>query len=117
MEAVVLTLWSEKKETLQQVASALDAELCEKGAELVANIRKDVPGMQMILLSYEKFYWRNSSYAGLQVLLTETETQQEATLIGSGGGAGMLNVSWGANQNFAECAEKALQQMGFAVKQ
>lgn len=116
MEAVVLTMRSEKTSPLHQIARELDRQLYEAGAELVANISKEAPGMQMMLLSYEKFYWRNSSYASLQVLLNKTETEQEVTLIGSGGGAGILNISWGANQNFAKCAEKTLKQMGFVLK-
>ena len=65
------------------------------------------------LLNFEKFYFRNGSYAGLTVMLTETEKSQNADIAGFGGGEGLLNISWGANFEFAERAAEILESCGF----
>ncbi len=64
------------------------------------------------MLSVEQYYFRNDSYASLTVLLTDGETQT-ADIIGFGGGGGILNLSWGANANFANRAANILTNYGF----
>lgn len=53
------------------------------------------------------------SYANLTVLLVETSKIQTAQIIGSGGGNGVFNLSWGTNSNFAESARSVLEEYGF----
>jgi len=65
------------------------------------------------LLSFERFYFRNGSYATLTIMLTETGNEQTADIIGSGGGEGILNFSLDANAPFASMAFDILQQCGF----
>lgn len=53
------------------------------------------------------------SYTNLTVLLVETSKIQTAQIIGSGGGNGVFNLSWGTNSNFAESARSVLEEYGF----
>ena len=65
------------------------------------------------ILSMERYFFRNGSYAGLTVVLTEHGTEKTADIIGSGGGEGFFNVSWGANTDFANKAAEILRKFGF----
>lgn len=66
-----------------------------------------------MMLNFEKMYFRNSSYASLAILLTDFDSVQTADIVGSGGGSGIFNISWGANSEFADDAADILRQMGF----
>lgn len=72
-------------------------------------------GNQVILFSGERYFFRNGSYASLTVMLTEFDGMQTADIIGSGGGEGLFNFSWGANADFAESAERILKTCGFTT--
>ena len=85
----------------------------EINAELVAQSIKNLGNASVALLSFEKYYMRTGSYAGLTVMLTEDGGRQTADIIGFGGGGGLFNVSWGANSNFAEMAQTILNRHGF----
>ena len=99
-----------KNKTILQIADELkEAE----SAELVCDERKMNDGV--IMLCFEEFYFRCSSYVGLSVLLTEDESGQEAVIAGFGGGDGLLNISWGANKSIANKAVKVLKKNGFCV--
>ena len=92
---------------------AASALIDEINAELVAESRRTVGKANVVLLSFEKYYMRNGNYASLTVMLTESNGQQTADIIGSGGGGGLFNISWGANSDFAEDAERILLRYGF----
>lgn len=92
---------------------AASALIDEINAELVAESRRTVGKASVVLLSFEKYYMRNGNYASLTVMLTESDGQQTADIIGSGGGGGLFNISWGANSDFAEDAERILLRYGF----
>lgn len=46
-------------------------------------------------------------------MLTQEENSQDAFIIGFGGGHGLLNISWGANESIAKKAYNALAELGF----
>ena len=48
-------------------------------------------------------------------MLTEFEEQQTAAVVASGGGEGMMNISYGANSNFAKDCALTLETCGFIV--
>ena len=85
----------------------------EINADLVSESCQEFDKTTVILLCFEKFYWRVGSYASLTVMLTEHESLQTADIIGFGGGSGMINISYGANSNFANIARKLLAEHGF----
>lgn len=66
-----------------------------------------------MMLNFEKMYFRNGSYASLAVMLTDFDGVQTADIVGSGGGEGLFNISWGANREFADDAADILRKMGF----
>lgn len=68
---------------------------------------------KVLLMNFEKFYMRTSSYTSLSILITEENGRQKAALLGSGGGDSVLNVSWGADKSIVKLAQKALTKQGF----
>ena len=82
--------------------------------ELAFKQSDNIGGVEIMLLVWERYYARNCSYANLTVQLTDDGTLQKATVIGSGGGSGVLNLSFGANSSFAEKAADILQQKQFS---
>lgn len=102
-----------------------DGDLTEAAEKLCYELRPDAEniriksygsaGNQVILLSCERYFFRNGNYASLTVMMSEFDGVQTADIVGSGGGGGLLNISWGANADFAESAEKALKACGFTT--
>ena len=98
------------QESLSELAEILKREV---SAELICEELKSLGSGGVLLLAFEKYYFRNGSYASLTVMITEDCGYQSASIIGSGGGEGILNVSWGAIQSFANMALNTLQDYGF----
>ncbi|MBR2811934.1 MAG: hypothetical protein IKD69_11185 [Solobacterium sp.] len=69
--------------------------------------------MRILHILFEKFYFRTSSYAALDILVTDDQIEQTACIIGFGGGQGLFNISYGANASFARDAESILKDCGF----
>ena len=69
-----------------------------------------VKGMQLIL---ERYYMRNGSMAVSQSTDHRLRRGQQATIIGTGGDEGLMNISLGANQDFARRVAKVLAKLGF----
>lgn len=82
-------------------------------AELVVENLESLGDAELALLVFEKLYLRNGSYSNLTIELTSYNSVQKAIIIGSGGGEGVLNISWGANSNFAGKAYERLKEIGF----
>lgn len=95
--------------SINEMANALKGGI---KAELVCESSRRVDYVNIYILSFEKFFFRNGSYASLSVVLTENGDEKTADIIGSGGGEGIFNFSWGANREFAEDAERILQGYG-----
>ena len=69
---------------------------------------------RVILRVYQKYYFRNNSQASHSILLVARNNVVEAKLVSSGGGAGLIGISWGAEKEFTGIAVRTLQQLGFA---
>lgn len=110
MSSVLIRMNGNKDVDIQELAEALEHEI---NAELVSESSRNMDGVCVVLLSFEKLFLRNGSYASLTVMLTEYEDMQTADIVGSGGGEGIFNISWGANSDFAEMAAEVLQRYGF----
>ena len=88
--------------------------LCENvNAELVCTVPQ--ANNTAVMLCFEKYYFRNSSYASLSILITHNSFGQEITIVGYGGGNGFLNVSWGANNSITKDAVGLLKKFGYSV--
>lgn len=51
---------------------------------------------------FEQYFFRNGSYASLTVTLVNYRDINTITTVGSGGGDGMFNFSWGAEEDFVK---------------
>ena len=72
-----------------------------------------VQNSSVLLLCFEQYYFRASNYVSLSVLLSDEAGQARAVIVGSGGGDGLLNISWGANRAIAKKAQRVLEENGF----
>ena len=112
MAGATVTMTAKKQKTLQEIHAEIHYIV---DAELVSKREQTVNDVTIWILAYEKFFFRNKSYTGAVVVLTEHAGEQTACVIASGGGSGMVNHSLGANRHFAkECVEK-LKACGFTV--
>lgn len=82
--------------------------------ELVYQELSDVNGVSVFLMVFEKFYLRNSSATAATVQILDSGTEQTATIIGVGGGSGILNTNHGSHADFASALADALAKYGFA---
>ena len=94
-------------------------------SELIGILRKDIDAelagksyrrfqsAEVALLTFERYYFRIGGYAALTILIVEEDSIQTVDLLGSGGGEGIGNISFGANKSFANMAVKILQSHGF----
>ena len=82
--------------------------------ELVYQELSDVNGVSVFLMVFEKFYLRNSSATAATVQILDSGTEQTATIIGVGGGSGILNTNHGSHADFTAALAAALAKYGFA---
>ena len=82
-------------------------------AELSLEQMSEVNGVKVLLLILERYYMRNGSMAVSTVQIIDSGEVQQATIIGTGGGEGLMNISLGANQDFARRVAKVLAKLGF----
>jgi len=90
-------------------------EICDAiGAELITKDVVDLgEGKKSVLIAFEEYFFRNSQYASLNIMLTDDGYVQTAVVVGSGGGSGLTNISWGANKSFAKRGTNVLEKLGF----
>lgn len=82
--------------------------------ELVCSEYQDLnDNTKVLVMNYEKYYFRVSSYVGLTIVITEYNGVQTAIITGFGGGGGLLNISYGANNSFAARMAEVLKKLGF----
>lgn len=112
MAGTTITMKANKRKTLQEIHAEIHYIV---DAEQISKTEQTVNGVTIWTLAYEKYFFRTGSFTSVTVVLTEYENEQTACIVASGGGAGMVNHSYGANRRFAkECLEK-LESCGFAV--
>lgn len=81
--------------------------------ELVYQELSDVNGVPVFLMVFEKFYLRNSSTTAATVQILDSGTEQIATIIGTGGGSGVLNTNYGSHADLTAALAAALAKYGF----
>lgn len=110
MSSTVFKLTRTSGESMEALAKALNAKI---GDELAFRGIQRAGGAETLLLVFEKFYFRTSSMAVLTIQCVSDGYEQKATVIGTGGGSGILNISWGANEDYAATASEILESLGF----
>ena len=113
MSSMIIKMRGNHEKSINEVAAVLRSRIPGLFGELVTENWRHFDNCKVVLLVFEKLYLRNDNYANLTVLLTETKEEQTADIVGSGGGAGMFNWSWGANSHFAKTAVNILAENGF----
>jgi len=82
--------------------------------ELVDRIDRKIGDESAILLVFEKYYMRSQNRASLSIMLTGSDGEVFADIVGAGGGTGVfLRFSWGAEESFEESACAILESLGF----
>ncbi len=95
------------------------SELLEKtekefvSPEIVINKVEKLGSMEVLLIVLEKYYMRNASMAALTMQCVSDGYTQIVTVVGTGGGQGLLNIDWWANESFADKIRKYLEEIGF----
>lgn len=95
------------------IAEAVRALRQSLDGDFISEIWHDGGDTTVALLSYEKYFRRTQMYTGLTVMLTESPSAQYADIIGFGGAAGLWNISWGSNAEYAGDVIGILQSLGF----
>ena len=83
------------------------------GSDLVLSQIRHVDHVDILLMVFEKYFMRNGSMAVLTVEVVSDGNSQAATVVGTGGGQGIFNISWGANSDYAYEAAEFLESIGF----
>ena len=103
----------EAKTDLAEVSKSILDDFKGDVAELSLEQMSEVNGVKVLLLILERYYMRNGSMAVSTVQIIDSGEVQQATIIGTGGGEGLMNISLGANQDFARRVAKVLAKLGF----
>ena len=111
MASKMITMYAEKKYELSEIREEMKRNL---EAEFGGEAEHELGETKTLLLIWERWYIRTGSYASVSVLLTEFRGYQCADIISSGGKDDFF--SWGAEENFAKCAEDVLRELGFSGK-
>ena len=76
---------------------------------LAGSYQLDAPGgKRCVVMVFEKYYMRTSSYATLSVTLDDFMGPTRVTYIASGGSQSLINFDWGVSQSFERVVENAL---------
>ncbi len=109
MSGVSVQMRGQCFDSIDAIAAALKSGI---NAELICENYRRVGLVNVGVLSFEKYFFRNGSYASLTVVLTEDGEDKTADIVGSGGGNGLFNISWGANDEITMDAMGVLKRFG-----
>lgn len=99
------------KEVADSIREKMESSLVP--AELVSEHLEMVGDVEIFLLVFEKYYARIGGMAALSVQGINYENHQSIQIVGTGGGDGVFNISWGANKDFAIKVVDHLETLGF----
>ena len=112
MSSAIIKMKREAKTDLAEVSKSILDDFKGDVAELSLEQMSEVNGVKVLLI-LERYYMRNGSMAVSTVQIIDSGEVQQATIIGTGGGEGLMNISLGANQDFARRVAKVLAKLGF----
>ena len=115
MSGTVCRLRRNSTESLESLA----AQILEKTEKeffspevVISNVEKR-GNVGVLLIVLEKYYVRNASWASLTLQCVSDGSTQTVTAVGTGGGTGILNIDWWANESFTDKICKYLEEIGF----
>ena len=110
MSSAIIKMKRGSETDLAEVSKSILDDFKGDVAELSLEQMSEVNGVKVLL---ERYYMRNGSMAVSTVQIIDSGEVQQATIIGTGGGEGLMNISLGANQDFARRVAKVLAKLGF----
>ncbi len=86
---------------------------------LVDSCVQEKNGVTVVLLVFERYYYRAQNRASLSVMIiSDSEANVTIDAVGSGGGQGVFfSFSWGAEDNFVRILERVLINHGFSARE
>lgn len=113
MSSAIIKMKRGSETDLAEVSKSILDDFKGDVAELSLEQMSEVNGVKVLLIILERYYMRNGSMAVSTVQIIDSGEVQQATIIGTGGGEGLMNISLGANQDFARRVAKVLAKLGF----
>lgn len=113
MSSAIIKMKRGSETDLAEVSKSILDDFKGDVAELSLEQMSEVNGVKVLLLILERYYMRNGSMAVSTVQIIDSGEVQQATIISTGGGEGLMNISLGANQDFARRVAKVLAKLGF----
>ena len=113
MSSAIIKMKRGSETDLAEVSKSILDDFKGDVAELSMEQMSEVNGVKVLLLILERYYMRNGSMAVSTVQIIDSGEVQQATIIGTGGGEGLMKISLGANQDFARRVAKVLAKLGF----
>ena len=113
MSSAIIKMKRGSETNLAEVSKSILDDFKGDVAELSLEQMSEVNGVKVLLLILERYYMRNGSMAVSTVQIIDSGEVQQATIIGTGGGEGLMNISLGTNQDFARRVAKVLAKLGF----
>lgn len=88
-------------------AGSVSCTLCEKA-------ERNFGDTKIVMLVFEKYYWRAGNRASLSVLVSGKNENVIVDAVSSGGGQGIFfSFSWGAEESFLESLRDILNEYRF----
>ena len=84
-------------------------------SDLILRQISKVGDQDFLLMVFEKGFIQAGSTAVLTIQEIIHGEAQSVTIVGTGGGEGVLNISLGANNDYAYSAAKYLEDLGFEI--
>ena len=113
MSSAIIKMKRGSETDLAEVSKSILDDFKGDVAELSLEQMSEVNGVKVLLLILERYYMRNGSMAVSTVQIIDSGEVQQATIIGTGGGEGLMNISLGATQDFARRVAQVLAKLGF----
>ena len=92
MSSAIIKMKREAKTDLAEVSKSILDDFKGDVAELSLEQMSEVNGVKVLLLILERYYMRNGSMAVSTVQIIDSGEVQQATIIGTGGGEGLMNI-------------------------
>ena len=110
--AATVKMIAEKQLSLYEIRNKLNLS-CIAGE--ISCFSQSVNNVEIMLLIYQRFYFRGGDYANISVAFTEYDNKQTACIVSYGGGKSAADWSYGANRDFANKFVKEMEALGFTV--
>ncbi len=115
MSSKTITMKRHSTDSLENLGTYVEGIVSKPYVDynLISNKFEKKDDTEIVLVVLEKFFLRTSSMAALVVHCISYLGEQKMTIIGTGGGGGLFNVSWGANSNLVDEVASAMENIGF----